>query len=47
MSAAKEFLFKQGETRELVETSDQGATQLEMKGLAAQKGSFSPPRRSR
>ncbi|MGJ8634024.1 MAG: hypothetical protein ACSHX7_08890 [Luteolibacter sp.] len=40
MSAARDFCVRQGATPELVETSDQGATKLEAKRLAALGGSF-------
>jgi len=38
MSAAEEFHLKQGATRELFETSDLGATRLDLKGLAPRQG---------
>ena len=44
MSAAKEFFFRQGKTRELVKTNDQGVTKHQEKGLVARQGSFTHPR---
>jgi hypothetical protein len=43
MSAAEEFEFRQGTTRELVETNDRGETLPEFKFLAARKGPIYSP----